>query len=66
MLYLNFHPNWKRYLSLVIPAEDIPRFPEDPAAAFQGKKVRVRGEVQIRKDRPEMVIRDPANITVVP
>jgi len=66
VLYLNFHPNWKRYLSLVIPAGDIPRFPEDPGKAFQGKKVRVRGEVTIYKDRPEMIVRDPANITVLP
>jgi len=66
VLYLNFHPNWKRYLTLVIPAADIPRFPEDPGKAFHGKKVRARGEVKIYKDRPEMVVRDPADITVLP
>ena len=66
MLYLNFHPNWKRYLTLVIPAGDLPRFPEDPAKAYQGKKVRARGEVTLYKGRPEMVVRDPADITVVP
>ena len=66
VLYLNFHPNWKRYLSLVILASDLHRFPQDPEKAYKGKKVRARGEVQLYKDRPEMVIRDPADITVLP
>jgi micrococcal nuclease len=66
VLYLNFHPNWKRYLTIVIPAKDLPLFPEDPEAAYKGKKVRARGEVVLRKDRLEMIVRDPANISVVP
>jgi endonuclease YncB( thermonuclease family) len=66
MLYLNFHPNWKRYLTVVIHAGDLHRFPGDPETAYRGKKVRVRGEVQMYKDRPEMVVRDPADIAVVP
>jgi micrococcal nuclease len=66
VLYLNFHPNWKRYLTLVILVKDLPLFPADPEKAYRGKKVRVRGEVKLYKDRPEMVIRTPADITVVP
>jgi len=66
VLYLNFHPNWKRYLTIVVFAEDIPRFPENPETAYKGKKVRVRGEVKLNKDRLEMVLRDPADITVLP
>lgn len=65
MLYLNFHPNWKRYLTLVIHVKDLPLFPGDPEKTYKGKKVRVRGEVKLYKDRPEMVVRDPANIKVV-
>ena len=57
VLYLNFHPNWKRYLTLVIHVKDLPRFPADPEKAYRGKKVRVRGEVKLYKDRPEMVVR---------
>jgi micrococcal nuclease len=64
--YLNFHPNWKRYLTLVIHGKDLPRFPVDVEKAYRGRKVRVRGEVKLYKDRPEMVVRDPANIIVVP
>ncbi|MEW6721187.1 MAG: thermonuclease family protein [Thermodesulfobacteriota bacterium] len=66
VLYLNFHTNWKRYLTVVIPAKDLPLFPQDPEAAFKGKKVRARGEVTLRKNLLEMVVRDPANITIVP
>jgi endonuclease YncB( thermonuclease family) len=65
-LYLNFHPNWKRYVTVVILAEDLPKFPVDPESAFRGKKIRVRGEVTLFRDRPEMIVRDPVRITVVP
>jgi len=65
MLYLNFHTNWKRYLSIVIPAKDLPLFPRDPENVFMGKKVRARGEVTLYKGRLEMVVRDPRNLTIV-
>jgi hypothetical protein len=65
VLYLNFHPNWKRYLSLVIPASDLHRFPADPEKAYRGMKVRARGEVQVYKGRPEMVVRSPEDITIL-
>jgi len=66
VLYLNFHSNWKRYLTLVIFVKDLPLFPGNPETAFKGKKVRVRGEVKLYKDRPEMVVRDPGYISLVP
>ena len=66
VIYLNFHANWKRYLTLVIFVKDLPLFPANPETAYKGKKVRVRGEVKIYKDRPEMVVRSPGDITVVP
>jgi len=66
VMYLNFHANWKRYLTLVILVKDLPLFPADPEKTYKGKKVRVRGEVKLYKDRPEMVVRDPGNIKIVP
>ena len=66
VLYLNFHANWKRYLTLVILVKNLPLFPADPEKTYKGKKVRVRGEVTLYKDRPEMVVRSPGDITVVP
>ncbi|MBP2675238.1 MAG: nuclease (SNase domain protein) [Deltaproteobacteria bacterium] len=66
VLYLNFHPNWKRYLTVVIRSKDLPLFPADPETAFKGRKIRARGEVTLFKGRLEMVVRDPADIVVVP
>ena len=66
VMYLNFHPNWKRYLTLVIHVKDLPLFPADPEKAYRGRKVRARGEVKLYKNHPEMVVRSPADITVVP
>jgi len=66
MLYLNFHPNWKRYLTLVLFVKDLPLFPADPVKAYKGKKVRVRGEVKRYKGRLEMIVEDPKNIKIVP
>jgi len=66
VLYLNFHPNWKRYLTIVIHSKDLPLFPVDAEARFGGKKVRARGEVGLRKGRLEMVVRDPSDLVVVP
>jgi len=66
VIYLNFHANWKRYLTLVIFVKDLPLFPGNPETVYRGKKVRVRGEVKLFKDRPEMVVRSPGDITVVP
>ena len=65
-VYLNFHPNWKRYLTIVILAKDLPLFPGNPETAYRGKRVRVRGEVTLYKDRPEMIVRSPGEITVLP
>jgi endonuclease YncB( thermonuclease family) len=65
VMYLNFHANWKRYLTIVIFVKDLPLFPPNPETAYKGKKVRVRGEVKLYKDRPEMVVRSPGDITVV-
>ncbi|MBI5419262.1 MAG: thermonuclease family protein [Deltaproteobacteria bacterium] len=65
VLYLNFHPNWKKYLTVVILGRDLGRFPKDAEKYYMGKKVRVRGEVALYRDRPEIVVRSPDAITVV-
>lgn len=63
--YLNFHPNWKRYLTVVIPARALAAFPPDPAAFYGGRRIRVRGKVSFGRDRPEMVVTDPGAIAVL-
>jgi DNA/RNA endonuclease YhcR with UshA esterase domain len=38
---------------------------EDPAAHFKGKTIRVTGTVKLYNNKPEIVVDDPAQITVV-
>ena len=64
-LYLNFHPNWKKYVTVVILEADLPRFPKDAEAFYKGKTVRVRGEVTLYKGRPEIVVRSPEEIMIL-
>lgn len=64
-LYLNFHPNWKKYVTVVILEKDLPRFPKDAEAFYKGKTVRVRGEVALYNGRPEIVVRSPDAITIL-
>jgi len=65
ILFLNFHPNWKKYLSVVIYGKDLPGFPDNPETFYRNKALRVRGTVTLHKDRPEIVVTSPAAITVV-
>ena len=65
ILFLNFHPNWKKYLSVVIFGKDLPGFPDNPETYYRNKALRVRGTVTLHKDRPEIVVTSPAAITVV-
>jgi len=66
VLYLNFHANWKRYLTLVIHEKDLRLFPADPENHFKGKTVRARGEIVQHKGRLEMTIRNPADLIITP
>jgi len=65
ILFLNFHPNWKKYLSVVIYGKDLPGFPDNPETFYRNKTLRVRGTVTLHKDRPEIVVTSPAAITDV-
>ena len=65
ILFLNFHPNWKKYLSVVIFGKDLPGFPDNPETFYRNKALRVRGTVTLHKDRPEIVVISPEAITVV-
>jgi DNA/RNA endonuclease YhcR with UshA esterase domain len=65
VLYLNFHSNWKKYVSVVILGGDLARFPKDAEEYYRGKTVRVRGVVTKYRDRPEIVVRSPDSITIL-
>ena len=65
ILFLNFHPNWKKYLSVVIFGKDLPGFPDNPETYYRNKALRIRGTVTLTKDRLEIVVTSPEAITVV-
>ena len=65
-LYLNFHPNWKRYLSVVVPDEELARFPRSPETFYRGKRIRVTGTVSLSQGAPQIVVRSPEAIAVLP
>lgn len=64
-LFLNFHPNWKKYTTVVVLGRDIGRFPRDPETFYKGKTVRVVGKVSLYNGRPEILIHSPDAITIL-
>lgn len=65
-LYLNFHANWKRYLSIRIPAEELGGFPASPERFYRGRRIRVTGTVSLSGEAPQIVVRSPRAITLLP
>ncbi len=64
--FLNFHPNWRETLALVIFARNFDAFPPEPEKLYRGKKVRVRGVIVKYEDRPEIILESPDDIEVLP
>lgn len=62
--FLNFHPDYQQYLSLVIFASDFSKFPPRPEEYYLNKKVRVTGRILLYRGRPEVILNSPAQITV--
>lgn len=65
MILLNLggeYPNQK--MTVVIKAKDRDKFPVSPEVAFMNKKICVKGKVIDYKGKPEIVVTDPAQITV--
>jgi len=63
--FLNFNPDYRHYLSLVIFASDFPKFPANPEKFYLNKKVRVRGRIKLYQDQPEIILSSPSQIIVL-
>jgi len=63
--FLNFHPNDKRYLTAVIFANRFGDFPPSPEQYYQGKRVRVTGQVKQYQGKPEIVLDSPDQIQIL-
>jgi endonuclease YncB( thermonuclease family) len=65
-VFLNFHPNWERYLTIVLLPGRLPGLPASPEKALLGRRIRVRGTVRLYKDRPEIVVESPSDLAILP
>jgi DNA/RNA endonuclease YhcR with UshA esterase domain len=65
-VFLNFHDNWKRYLTVVLFTGRPAGVAGDPASHYTGRRIRVRGTVKRYKGRLEIAVESAADIRVVP
>lgn len=63
--FLNFHQNYKKYLSVVIFASSFHLFPPQPEKYYYGKKVRVKGLIKEYKGKPEIIVNNPLQIEII-
>jgi len=63
--YLNFHPNYKKYLTAVIFASDLPKFPMNPDKFYLNKTVKITGVIKEYQGRPEIILNSPSQISIV-
>ena len=62
---LNFHKDYKRYLTAVIFSGSFTMFPPNPEKYYLNKVVRVTGRVKEYKGKPEIILNNPEQITVL-
>lgn len=63
--FLNFHPNYRDQLSLVIFGPVMDTFPPEPESYYKGKQVRVVGRITPYKGGPQLILDSPRQITVL-
>lgn len=64
-VFLNFHPNWKRYFTAVIFARDFHKFPENPEKYYLNKRVRITGTIKEYQGKPEIILHSPDAIQIL-
>ena len=65
VVFLNFDPDYRHTLTLVIFPDDAARFPAPPEEMFLQRRVRATGMVQEYQGAPEIIIRQPEQIEIV-
>ena len=64
-ILLNFgKPHPDESFTLVIDESDLPKFKYDPAEFLRDKTITVKGKVKKYKDKPEMFVTSPDQITI--
>jgi len=62
--FLNFHNNFTKYLTVVIFANDFPKFPGEPEKFYLNKTVSVKGKIKEYKGKPQIILKNPTNIKI--
>jgi len=63
--FLNFHDPYEGYFTAVIWGDDRGKFPPNPESYYLYKKVRIKGKIEIYQGDPEIILRQPSQISVV-
>lgn len=63
--FLNFHPDFNKYFTVVIFVSDFHRFHKKPEDFYFNKKVRVSGEIKKYNGKPEIILKDPEMIKII-
>ncbi len=58
------YPN--QVFTIVIWGSDRGKFPEPPEDYYQGKKICVKGMIKAFRGKPEIIVNDPSQISIVP
>jgi micrococcal nuclease len=65
VVFLNFHPDYKRYFTAVIFKSAFGKFPNSPEEYYKNKKVQVTGLIKNYQGSPEVILNDPEQIKVI-
>lgn len=63
LCFLNFHKDYKRFVSVVVREPDFSRFGGDPEERYRGEAVTVTGQVRDYRGRLQIRVVDPGQIT---
>jgi len=63
--FLNFHEDWRGRFYMVIFDDDFGDWPQSPDEHFLNRKVRVTGEIELHRGRPQLKIREPSQVEFV-
>jgi len=64
-LYLYYHQDYRRHVTIKIAAKNVGKFPPNPAGYYKGKTVRATGRIQREGSFLEQEITDPSNLVVI-
>ena len=65
VVFLNFHPDYKRYFTAVIFKSAFNKFPDNPQDYYKGKRVQVTGLIKEYNGSPEMILNEPEQMKII-